>query len=116
MIELNKYYTPEIEEFRVGFECQFLSYRYDDPSWIDYVIKEYDFKKDRELLKDCFALSIIGYNLNEFIQINSQYIKPLTESNDLNRNIENGVTEKNTAKIIIGIGLMILGIFSKDSD
>jgi FkbM family methyltransferase len=33
-------------------------------------------------------------NLNEFIQINSQYIKPLTESNDLNRNIENGVTEK----------------------
>ena len=33
-------------------------------------------------------------NLNEFIQINSQYIRPLTESNDLNRNIENGVTEK----------------------
>jgi FkbM family methyltransferase len=33
-------------------------------------------------------------NLNEFTQINSQYIKPLTESNDLNRNIENGVTEK----------------------
>jgi len=32
--------------------------------------------------------------LNEFIEINSQYIKPLTESNDLNRNIENGVTEK----------------------
>jgi len=30
--------------------------------------------------------------------------------------IQNGVTEKNTAKIIIGIGLMILGIFSKDSD
>ena len=32
--------------------------------------------------------------LNEFIQINSQYIKPLTESNNLNRNVENGVTEK----------------------
>lgn len=33
-------------------------------------------------------------NLNEFIQINSQYIKPLTESNNLNHNVENGVTEK----------------------
>jgi len=33
-------------------------------------------------------------NLNEFIQINGQYIKPLTESNDLNHNIENNVTEK----------------------
>ena len=32
--------------------------------------------------------------LNEFIQINSQYIKPLTESNNLNHNVENGVTEK----------------------
>ena len=32
--------------------------------------------------------------LNEFIQINGQYIKPLTNSNDLNRNIENGVSEK----------------------
>jgi hypothetical protein len=30
--------------------------------------------------------------------------------------IQNGVAEKNTAKIIIGIGLMILGIFAKDSD
>ncbi len=30
--------------------------------------------------------------------------------------IQNGVAEKNTAKIIIGIGLMILGIFSKDAD
>jgi len=32
--------------------------------------------------------------LDEFIQINNQQIKPLTNSNDLNRNIENGVTEK----------------------
>jgi len=32
--------------------------------------------------------------LNDFIEINNQYIKPLTESNDLNNNIENGVTEK----------------------
>jgi hypothetical protein len=32
--------------------------------------------------------------LNNFIEINNQYIKPLTESNDLNNNIENGVTEK----------------------
>ena len=30
--------------------------------------------------------------------------------------IQNGVAEKNTAKIIIGFGLMILGIFAKDSD
>jgi hypothetical protein len=30
--------------------------------------------------------------------------------------IQNGVSENNTTKIIIGIGLMILGIFAKDSD
>lgn len=43
---MDKYYTPEKEELTVGFDCQYLSYRYDDPSWIDYVIKEYDFKFD----------------------------------------------------------------------
>ena len=32
--------------------------------------------------------------LNDFIEKNNQYIKPLTESNNLNRNLENGVTEK----------------------
>jgi FkbM family methyltransferase len=33
-------------------------------------------------------------NLNQFIQNNGQYIKPLTQSNNLNHNVENGVTEK----------------------
>lgn len=46
MEQNNKYYTPEKEELTVGFECQFLSYRYDDPSWINYIIKESDFKFD----------------------------------------------------------------------
>jgi FkbM family methyltransferase len=32
--------------------------------------------------------------LNKFIQTNNQYIKPLISSNNLNHNIENGVTEK----------------------
>lgn len=33
-------------------------------------------------------------NLNEFISKNYQWIKPLTDSNDLNHNLENYVTEK----------------------
>jgi FkbM family methyltransferase len=33
-------------------------------------------------------------NLFQFKQNNSQYIRPLTESNNLNYNVENGVTEK----------------------
>jgi hypothetical protein len=33
-------------------------------------------------------------NLFQFKQNNSQYIRPLTESNNLNYNVEDGVTEK----------------------
>jgi hypothetical protein len=33
-------------------------------------------------------------NLDEFIKINNEYIRPLTETNNLNHNLENGVTEK----------------------
>lgn len=33
-------------------------------------------------------------NLKEFIKINNEYIKPLKESNSLNRNLKNGVIEK----------------------
>ena len=33
-------------------------------------------------------------NLHDFININYEWIKPLTESNNLNHNLENGITEK----------------------
>jgi hypothetical protein len=33
----NKYYTPEIEEFHVGFECE---YSDKDNTWVSHVVKE----------------------------------------------------------------------------
>jgi len=30
--------------------------------------------------------------------------------------IQSGITEKNTTKIILGIGIMIIGIFAKEND
>lgn len=47
----NKYYTPEIEEFHVGFECEFKSYKNNHQGgsveqWDKYVIKIDTFDKE----------------------------------------------------------------------
>jgi len=41
-----KYYTPEIEEFKVGFEFEFMHSDYKEQGWKKYNTPEFNFEKE----------------------------------------------------------------------
>ena len=45
---VDKYYTPEIEEFHVGFECEF----FEKGKWSPIGVYDIDFEYDTKLLKE----------------------------------------------------------------
>jgi hypothetical protein len=46
------------------------------------------------LIVNNINISILLNTITYFIENNREFIKPLTETNSLNNNLENGVTEK----------------------
>jgi len=45
-MENNKYYTPEIEEFRVGFEYEFRHPDYKEKGWVKYDTPEFNWERE----------------------------------------------------------------------
>ncbi len=69
MTEDKKYYTPQIEEFHVGFECEIYSLDEEIPKWIPFVIL------DLEDLVECHN----GLKLEGNIQAKYCRVKVLDE-------------------------------------
>lgn len=97
----NKYYTPELEEFHVGFECEFKSYRNDGKGkvieqWKKNIIGLHTFEKDsyeqityssnwrvKYLDKDDFLdLDFIFYGQQEINKLNQPVM--MFHSNEFN--------------------------------
>jgi hypothetical protein len=57
---MDKYYTPSIEEFRVGFEFEFRHSDYKEKGWIKYTTPNLNIEEE-----DC-PFSCIGYSLEEY--------------------------------------------------
>jgi hypothetical protein len=78
-VEDNKYYTPSIEEFHVGFECEVIDFQgVDDNPYYDW---EYRIITDTDLSHDTFLEDYDGfYSLKEAIEEDKIRVKYLDKS------------------------------------